>query len=80
MKYSRILCLSIASLLLCSCADTADTPVVDTVADSAKPETEAVTEPSYLDSLGEKDFGGAVFSVIGTDYAARRNFPDPETA
>lgn len=80
MKQACILCLSIASLLLCSCADTADTPVVDTAADSAKPETEAVTEPSYLDSLGEKDFGGAVFSVIGTDYAARRNFPDPETA
>lgn len=80
MKYSLMFTLVSASLVLCGCGNSVIADTVDSgIHDTLSMETEAAAESSYLDSLGEKDFDGAVFSVIGTDYAARRNFPDPET-
>ena len=46
---------------------------------SAEVTTEAV-ETSYYDVLGEKNFDGKTLSIIGVDYATRRNFPNEEEA
>ena len=37
-------------------------------------ETEASAEASITDDLPENDFGGKTFTMIGVDYATRRNF------
>ncbi len=37
-------------------------------------ETEPAPEPSYLDSLEVKDFGGGTFTIIAQNTAARQNF------
>jgi len=38
----------------------------------------AAAEISYYDELGEMDFEGKIFSIIGVDYATRRNFPNED--
>lgn len=80
MKHRLLLCACICALLLTGCggdgSSAAETKEGSLPADTAVEET---SEPTYLDTLGTKDFNNAVFSVIGVDYPARRNFPDSET-
>ena len=81
MKHTFWFCLCISALLLNGCGK-GEASAAETVAGIGSTDSvmEETTEPAYLDTLGEKDFNNAVFSVIGVDYAARRNFPDAETS
>ena len=81
MKHTFWFCLCISALLLTGCGK-GEASAAETVAGIGSTDSvmEETTEPAYLDTLGEKDFNNAAFSVIGVDYAARRNFPDAETS
>jgi hypothetical protein len=81
MKHTFWFCLCISALLLNGCGK-GEASAAETVAGIGSTDSvmEETTEPAYLDTLGGKDFNNAVFSVIGVDYAARRNFPDAETS
>ena len=46
--------------------------------ETGSPETEAQTEAGITDSLPEYDFGGETYTMIGVDYATRRNFANDE--
>ena len=70
MKHTALLLLS--ALLLASAAVSCGSAEEGTAASEPVPETEAAseqgaeTEASYISTLGEKDFGGAEYSVIVT--------------
>lgn len=66
MKHTFSLLLSVLLLTMTACSDSgktaAETPkAAETVPNTAE---ETAAEPSYIDTLGEKDFGGAEYVVI----------------
>ena len=77
MKKRTLICLGLVCVLAVSCGTSVETTDnSDNLTDS---ETSVETpEVSYYDLLGDKDFGGKEFTVIGVHYAARRNFADEE--
>ncbi|MBE6611997.1 MAG: extracellular solute-binding protein [Ruminococcaceae bacterium] len=70
MKKRTLICLILAGLLTASCGTSV--PGGDTAGDT----TTAEPEIPYLETLGEKDFGGKTFTILGVHYAARPNFAD----
>lgn len=75
-----VLVLGTALLHVCGCSgseESAPEITADTAAGTAA-ETEAPSETDITDELPDKDFGGAVYTMTGVDYATRRNFANED--
>lgn len=65
IAYFLMAVLTVASVVSCADQATTDNGTVTKSDDAVAAETDAVTEePSLLDSLGEKDLGGMVYTIF----------------
>lgn len=76
MRTKRLLTLLLAALLLTSCGEgTTDTTDETTTNDVQTSET--TPETTYMDTLGEKDFGGATYTYMYAERNASISILDP---
>ncbi len=85
MKFTRTITLMLACCLLAACSPAApaadDTAPVGDTGTTATPTTTAAPETTSLSAknlLGEYDFDGAEYTILGRDYAKLGTLPDIE--
>ncbi|MBQ3861538.1 MAG: extracellular solute-binding protein [Clostridia bacterium] len=82
-RFSKAMALFLAScLLFAGCSESgaggeetdASEPAAPAQAEAGSAETEPAPEPSYLDTLEVRDFGGGTFTIIAQSTESRPNF------